>query len=122
MTRLRLDGVELSLLLVGDGAIRTLNRRWRRRDKATDVLSFPAGPGPRARGGLRPLGDVVISVDMAKRRAKADRRGLRQELERYLAHGLLHLLGHDHHRPQDARRMATWEGRLLQGEGMVGVP
>jgi probable rRNA maturation factor len=103
---------ELSLLLVGDRAIRALNRRWRGKDRATDVLSFPAaGPGPL-------LGDVVISLDTADRAAQEEGRTLGAELDRYLAHGILHLLGHDHERPAEARRMATAEDALV-GEGMV---
>ena len=102
---------ELSILVVGDAAIRRLNRRWRGKDRATDVLSFPAaGPG-------RMLGDVVVSLDTARRAARGQR-ALGAELDRYLAHGLLHLLGHDHERAGDARRMARAEDALV-GEGMV---
>jgi len=105
---------ELSLLVVGDRAIRALNRRWRRKDRVTDVLSFPAaGPGPL-------LGDVVISLDTARRAARQAGRTLEDELDRYLAHGLLHLLGHDHERPIEARRMAVAEDALV-GEGMVSA-
>ncbi len=107
-------GAELSILVVTDAAMRRLNRRWRSKDRATDVLSFPsAGPGPF-------LGDVVISLDMARRAAREEGRALGAELDRYLAHGLLHLLGHDHERPADARRMAAAEDALV-GEGMVSA-
>ena len=114
---------ELSILVVGDAAIRRINRRWRGVDRATDVLSFPtAPPPPRARGaaagGL--LGDVVISLDTASRRTRAAARPLPAELDRYLAHGLLHLLGFDHQGPQQAREMAAREQALLREEGMVG--
>jgi len=108
---------ELSVLLVGDRAIRTLNRRWRRVDRATDVLSFSPAAGP---GAGPVLGDVVISMDTAVRRARAEGRGVSAELERYLAHGLLHLLGYDHEAPEDARRMARREEELIRSEGMVG--
>jgi probable rRNA maturation factor len=119
MDRLELRGCELSLSLVGDRAIRRLNRTWRKKDKATDVLSFPAGDLPRGTPGPRQLGDVVISLDTARRNAKEYGRTLEQEVSRYLAHGLLHLLGHDHERPQDARKMATLEEKLLGEGGMV---
>lgn len=114
---LELDGVELSIAIVGDAEIRRLNRQWRNKDKATDVLSFPSGEvvGP----GLRPLGDVIISLPTAKRQAKAYGRTLTEEIDRYLAHGLLHLLGHDHHRRADAAKMAKAEGLLLGRSGMV---
>lgn len=115
---LKLSGCELSLALVGDVEIRALNRKWRRKDKATDVLSFPAGewPGP----GPRPLGDVVISLATARRAARALGNRIEDELSRYLAHGLLHLLGHDHVRRTDAARMARAEARLLGRPGMLG--
>lgn len=119
MDRLELHGCELSLSLVGDRAIRRLNRTWRKKDKATDVLSFPAGDLPKGTPGPRQLGDVVISLDTAKRQAKEYSRTLEQEVSRYLAHGLLHLLGHDHERTQDARKMAALEEKLLGEGGMV---
>lgn len=110
---------ELSVVVTTDARIRGLNRRWRGKDRATDVLSFPAGDAPRAPGRPVPLGDVVVSLDTARRRARGERRPLREELARYLAHGLLHLLGHDHDEPDAARRMAAAEARLLGGAGMV---
>jgi probable rRNA maturation factor len=99
---------ELSLVLTTDGRIRGLNRRWRGKDRATDVLSFPISE-PLGSGSL--LGDVVISLDTAARRSRAERRPLGSELDRYLAHGILHLLGFDHERPRDARVMAAQEAR-----------
>ena len=124
LERLELRDCELSLSLVGDRAIRRLNRTWRKKDKATDVLSFPAGEAPRGTPGPRLLGDVVISLDTARRQAKEYERSLDVEMARYLAHGILHLLGHDHEKPSEARRMASLEERLLGGRGMVadGVP
>jgi probable rRNA maturation factor len=112
------EDVELSLLVVGDRRIRTLNREWRGKDAATDVLSFPLSDPP----GIGPLlGDVVLSLDTAARRARDEGRSTAQELERYLAHGILHLLGYDHERPEDARRMAKKEAALARGEGLVGA-
>ncbi len=124
LERLELRDCELSLSLVGDRAIRRLNRTWRKKDKPTDVLSFPAGEAPRGTPGPRLLGDVVISLDTARRQAKEYERSLDVEMARYLAHGILHLLGHDHEKPSEARRMASLEERLLGGRGMVadGVP
>lgn len=119
LKQLGLSGCELSLSLVDDRAIRRLNRTWRNKDKATDVLSFPAGELPKGTPGPRPLGDVVISLDTAKRQAKEYGRTLESEMARYLAHGLLHLLGHDHEKPRDAKRMAALEEQLLGERGMV---
>ncbi len=109
------DADELSILLAGDRAVRRLNRAWRGVDRPTDVLSFPAAPAP----GSRLLGDVAISLDTARRAARAGGRTEGAELDRYLAHGLLHLVGHDHQRPRDARAMAAAEVALLRREGMV---
>ena len=118
LTRLGREDAELSVLIVGDGAIRALNRRWRRIDRATDVLSFPISQPP---GDGPLLGDVVISVDTAARRARREGRELGAELDRYLAHGLLHLLGLNHERPRDARRMASKEAALTRTVGLVGA-
>ena len=84
---------EASLQLVGDAEIHALNRVWRRKDRPTDVLAFAQREGPAA--ALHPgvLGDIVISVDMARRQA---RRGLYRELLHLASHGLCHLLGYDH--------------------------
>ncbi|MBI3184925.1 MAG: rRNA maturation RNase YbeY [Myxococcales bacterium] len=119
MRELGLSGRELSLALVGDRAIRRLNRAWRGTDRPTDVLSFPAGE--LAPGAPRPwpLGDVAISLDTARRVAAEEGVKLEDEVWRYLAHGLLHLLGFDHRRAADAGRMAQAERRLLGGRGMV---
>lgn len=108
---------ELSVLLTTDRRIRGLNRRWRDIDRPTDVLSFPLSEPP-GNGPL--LGDVVISLDTAVRRARRDGRRVQEELDRYLAHGLLHLLGFDHRRPEEARRMARREAELIRAEGLVG--
>jgi probable rRNA maturation factor len=114
LAALQRDEAELSVLVVGDGRMRALNRAWRGEDRATDVLSFPHQQPNR--GPV--LGDVVISLDTARRVARRERRGVGAELDRYLAHGLLHLLGHDHVRPEQARRMARAEDELV-GAGML---
>ena len=119
LSMLDLHDVELSVLLTDDPSIRALNRQWRRKDKPTDVLSFPAGEPPPGARGRRHLGDVILSLDTARRQARSHRRSLADELDLYLAHGLLHLLGHDHHRRPDAERMAALEARLLGRPGML---
>jgi probable rRNA maturation factor len=114
---LGLGDAELSLTLVEDRHIRRLKKQWLGVDAATDVLSFPAGdfPGP----GPRPLGDIVISVQTARRVARQLGTSVRQELALYLAHGLLHLLGYDHQSPATAREMGRLERRLLGHAGML---
>lgn len=116
-TTLKLGSAELSLSLVRDPAIRKLKRAYFGIDAVTDVLSFPAGdfPGP----GPTPLGDIVISLDTARRAAKEFDSTLERELALYLAHGLLHLLGHDHQAPRAARAMERLERKLLGHAGML---
>jgi probable rRNA maturation factor len=103
-------GDELSIALVDDDAIRTLNRDYRGKDRPTDVLAFAqlegetAAPAPTAAPRL--LGDVVISVPTAARQAANRHRPLDRELTTLAIHGILHLLGYDHERsPAEARRM-----------------
>ncbi len=119
LKKLQLQDCELSVTLVGDAEIQKLNRAWRKKDKATDVLSFPAGDWPG--GGVRPLGDVVISLATTRRAAKDYGHTVAQEMTRYLAHGLLHLLGHDHLKKGEAVKMQQAEAALLGGPGMLGV-
>jgi len=105
---------DVSIALVSDRESRSLNRRWRGKDRPTDVLSFPLQePGA--------LGDVVISIDMARRQAREGGWSLAIELRRLLAHGILHCRGYGHDAPAEARRMAAAERRLLGFDGMVGA-
>jgi len=104
---------DVSIALVSDHEIRSLNRRWRGKDRPTDVLSFPLEE-PAA------LGDVVISIETARRQASEGGWPLAVELRRLLAHGILHCRGYGHDAPAEARRMAEAERRLLGFEGMVG--
>jgi len=101
----RTDGrpdLEVGLRLTSDATIRTLNRDYRHKDKPTDVLAFAQREGPGA--GLHPevLGDLVISVETARRQA---RRGLPAELLHLASHGLCHLLGYDHRDDEEERAM-----------------
>jgi probable rRNA maturation factor len=110
---LGLGAAELSLVLVSDRVMHDLNRAWRGKDRPTDVLAFAQaeeGPAPH---GL--LGDVVISVDTARRQAASFGHSLVVEADRLLVHGLLHLLGYDHERsPAEARRMQRKERAVLR--------
>jgi len=100
---LRVRG-EVSLVLAGDRLLRRLNREYRRKDRPTDVLSFPG------EGGEAGLGDIVISVETAERNARRLGRTLAQELDVLALHGFLHVLGHDHE--TDDGTMERLEGRL----------
>jgi probable rRNA maturation factor len=103
----------VTLVFTDDEEIRVLNREYRDHDRATDVLSFQLqelqGEGDPAGRGI-PLGDIVISVETARRRGGSRR--LPAELERLAIHGLCHLFGHDHKRKPQAGRMYALERRL----------
>ena len=103
---------ELSLSLVDDSEMRAINQRYRGIDRPTDVLSFSLYEGEAAeyRGAL--LGDVVIGIETAARQAAARHRALDEEVARLLVHGVLHLLGHDHERDDEARTMRSEERRV----------
>jgi len=96
---------EVSVFFCGDRRMAALNGRWRRRNRPTDVLSFPAGG---ATNGF--LGDIVISVPYASRQARRRGETPAREIDRLLLHGYLHLLGYDHE--TDQGEMEALEGRL----------
>lgn len=102
----------LSLEIVGDARMRGLNRRFRRKDKTTDVLAFAAREAP---GPSSPvLGDVVISLPQAIRQARERGHHPDRELAVLLIHGVLHLCGYDHERSgAEERRMKRRETRVL---------
>ena len=104
---------ELSILLCDDETIRLLNRRYRKKNRATDVLAFPMNEGsdPSPNPGL--LGDVVISIPTATRQANERDRPIIQEVTFLLAHGLLHLIGYDHATPREEREMTARTEELL---------
>jgi probable rRNA maturation factor len=81
---------EVAVVLGGDRGVRALNARYRRKDRPTDVLSFPGV------GGDEGLGDIVISVETAERNARSLGRTLAQELDVLALHGFLHVMGYDH--------------------------
>jgi probable rRNA maturation factor len=110
---LGLNKVELSIVLVSDAQIKRLNKLYRNKDKPTDVLSFPIGE--KVNGWLI-LGDIVISVDTAKRQAKELGYSLEEELKRLLVHGLVHLLGYDHELGgEEEKRFFELEEFVLKG-------
>jgi probable rRNA maturation factor len=110
----------MTIALVSDAWMRTLNRRYRGKDYATDVLSFPADAGRRQKYGQSPnprhLGDVVIAQGVARRQARAAGHDAPEELRILALHGLLHLLGYDHER--DGGQMARLERRLRRKGGL----
>lgn len=104
----------VAVLLTGDEEIRRLNREFRGKDKATDVLSFPAGEGARR---TRMAGDLAISVETASREAERLGHSLDVELRVLLLHGALHLAGYDHE--TDSGEMARKENALRKKLGLA---
>jgi len=94
--RLHVDSHSFAIVLVSDQAIRRMNRDFRNQDKPTDVLSFPTGPEDPPHLDNPGLGDMIISVETARRQAFARHHSLQRELCVLVIHGLLHLLGYDH--------------------------
>ena len=94
------DDYDVVLRLCDDAAIHELNRAWRGKNKPTDVLAFAQREARSAQESL--LGDIVISIDTARRQA---RRGLHAELLHLASHGLCHLLGYDHRDDAEERIM-----------------
>jgi probable rRNA maturation factor len=127
---------EVTVALVSDGRMRTLNRSFRNQDYATDVLSFPMmarreGSAPLARPGAHQrevtrtetpgsnpgmLGDIVIATGVATRQANKAGHAVATEVKVLALHGLLHLLGYDH--DADAGEMARAEARLRKKAGL----
>jgi probable rRNA maturation factor len=112
----RARAAELSVLVVGPARSRSLNRAFRGRDRATNVLSFPAAPQP---GAARALGDLVICPQVLAREARAQRKSERAHWAHLVIHGTLHLAGYDHERAADARRMERREVLLLRRLGFA---
>lgn len=111
LAALGLQGAELSVLLTDDRQIHALNLRHRQKDRPTDVLAFPLDDPSVP---VRWLGDVVISLDTAQRQADSRRRPLLAEVRFLLAHGLLHLIGHDHDTRPRKLRMDAMARRLVK--------
>lgn len=104
--------MSLTVLLADDRTVRRLNARDRGRDKATNVLTYdPPAPGL--------PGQIVLALGVVRREAAASGRLPAHHLAHLVLHGALHLAGHDHHRPGEARRMEMAEARLLR---RIGVP
>ncbi len=102
---------EVAIALVTDARMRVLNRSYRRKDYATDVLSFD--------GHAAMLGDLVIAKGVAARQAREAGHPLQTELRVLALHGLLHLLGYDHEAADDGGRMARIESRLRSKGGLA---
>ena len=92
---------ELSVAFVDDATMRALNRRFRRKNKTTDVLTFPD--------------EIVISLDQARRQARDEKHSLATEVRYLLVHGVLHALGYDHETDRGEMNEREWEVRRRVG-------
>lgn len=103
----------LTILLAGDAKLRSLNRRFRGKNKTTNVLSFPAAndePGY--------LGDIALAYGVVRREARESDKRFADHLAHLAVHGVLHLLGHDHEKPREAARMEDREREILAEFGI----
>lgn len=110
---LELPSAELSIVLCDDATIHALNRDYRKKDKPTDVLAFAMREGPYAELAGDMLGDVIVSIPTATRQAREKKVSLDREITMLVAHGLLHLLGHDHRDRTEERRMTARTDALI---------
>lgn len=101
---------EVSIVIVGDRAMKDYNRRFHHVNSPTDVLSFDAPSGEDY------LGDIIISYDTAKENARRAKWRVRQELELLVTHGILHLLGYDDTTPPERERMWARQAKILARE------
>lgn len=104
---------ELSIVFTDDASIRRLNAEWRGKDKATNVLSFPAFPvAPGSPPGPL-MGDIVIARETVEREALLEGKPFDHHLTHLIVHGFLHLLGYDHEDAEEAETMEALERRIL---------
>lgn len=123
---------EMSITLADDAAIRILNRDWRDKDKATNVLSFPAQELPEdvvkdlaEEGVAQPLGDIIVALETLTTEATAEGKRPGDHLAHLVVHGVLHLLGYDHIDDTEAEEMEAFERDILAGLGIddpYGLP
>lgn len=108
------------ICLTSDAEVGDLNRRFRHIDMPTNVLSFPAAPEP-AQDLLteRPLGDVILARGTIVREARESGMPVEHHIAHLVAHGVLHLLGHDHHGEAEAEAMEALERQVLAEHGIA---
>lgn len=115
MTNLGLPEAELSILLVNDQQIREMNRKYLGRDRPTNVLSFSMKEGDYSSLHPHLLGDLVISIETAKRESRAWGLNPMEMIILLMIHGILHLVGYEHESSRrEARKMAAKQKELFQ--------
>jgi len=105
---------ELSVYVVDDVEIKNLNYRYLGKDRATDVLAFSMREGQKLKGGEGILGDVVISAETAVSQARRYAKDTIDEIELYLIHGILHLVGYDDGSPKAKKKMFDVQDKILK--------
>jgi probable rRNA maturation factor len=116
----RAAGGELGVRVVGSAESRRLNARYRGKDKPTNVLSFPAAPLPGRESGAPPaLGDLVICAQVVRSEARRQGKLLQAHWAHLVVHGALHLIGYDHEREAEAKRMERREVAVLRRLGFA---
>jgi probable rRNA maturation factor len=114
----RVKRADLALRLVGEAEGRSLNRHYRGKDCATNVLSFPAELPPGLPPGTMPiLGDIVICAPVVRHEARLQGKDPRAHFAHLTVHGVLHLLGFEHEEPREAEAMEQLEREILAGLG-----
>jgi probable rRNA maturation factor len=115
------EWLELSVVLADDETVRRLNRDWRGKDSATNVLSFPGLDDefePAPEGAPLLLGDVILAYGTCAAESQRDEVPFAHHLSHLVVHGVLHLLGFDHETPEDAEEMEALEVEILAGLGI----
>ncbi|MBL7070588.1 MAG: rRNA maturation RNase YbeY [Candidatus Omnitrophica bacterium] len=110
---LGIKDASLSIIFVSDSRIKRLNNLYRGSDRPTDVLAFSMREGKRLLGKRPVMGDIVISVDRARKQAKRFESTFKREIYLYIIHGILHLAGYNDERPGDKRVMRRKEDEIL---------
>ncbi len=113
--KIKSKNIELSLNLVGEAKIKALNKKYRNKNKVTDVLSFPLEESRLKKHAILPLGDIFICLPFAVKEAKRQDISLETELAWLTVHGFLHLLGYDHDKSdKDMKKMFSLEKKILK--------
>jgi len=115
----RASGHELAVRIVGTAESRRLNARYRGRNHPTNVLSFPTSTAALPPPAASPLGDLVICSRVVRAEARGQRKSLRAHWAHLVVHGALHLIGYDHERVRDARRMERREIAIMKRLGFA---
>lgn len=105
-----IEGQGIVILLTDDDSVQALNRDFRQKDYATNVLSFPSPPNPEGQ-----IGDIALAYGVCAREAAEQGKPLSHHLQHLVAHGVLHLLGYDHESDDEAEAMEALEREILAG-------